>query len=181
MSELTFRRATPEDIPAIADVISESVSVLAKGIYDERQIELSIRTVFGVDDQLIADGTYFVAQSSTGKIAGCGGWSKRKTLYGASVYGDSRDPELLDPRVDAAKIRAFFIHPDFARQGIGSAILEICESEAKQAGFTKAEMMSTLPGVPLYSTRGYAGDESVQIPVGDGVEIECIRMQKELI
>jgi GNAT superfamily N-acetyltransferase len=181
MSELTFRKATPEDVAAIADVIAGSVRSLAKGIYDERQIELSIRTVFGVDDQLIADGTYFVAESDTGQIAGCGGWSKRKTLYGASVYGQSRDPELLDPAVDAAKIRAFFIHPDFARQGIGSAILEKCESEARGAGFTRAEMMATLPGVPLYSARGYTGEESVQVPVGDGVEIECIRMQKELI
>jgi len=181
MSGLKLRKAAVEDIPAIADVIAESVRLLAKGIYDERQIELSIRSVFGVDVQLITDGTYFVAENNAGQIAGCGGWSKRKTLYGASVYGQSRDPELLDPGVDAAKIRAFFIHPDFARQGIGSAILEKCESEAKRAGFSKAEMMATLPGVPLYSARGYTSDESVQVPVGEGVEIECIRMQKELL
>ena len=181
MTGMTFRKAAVEDIPAIADLIAESVRFLAKGIYDERQIELSIRTVFGVDDQLIADGTYFVAESSTGQIAACGGWSKRKTLYGASVYGQSRDPELLDPDVDAAKIRAFFVHPDFSRQGIGSAILEMCESEARAAGFVAAEMMATLPGVPLYSARGYEGNERVQIPVGDGVEIECIKMRKELV
>src|SRR4030095_13909773 len=126
MSGFTLRKATDEDVAAIGDVISESVRVLAKGIYDERQIDLSIRTVFGVDHQLIADGTYFVAENDAGRIAGCGGWSKRKTLYGASAYDQSRDPELLDPSVDAAKIRAFFVHPDFARQGIGSAILDMC-------------------------------------------------------
>ena len=181
MSGLKLRQAEPGDVPAITDVIAGSVRSLAKGIYDERQIELSIRSVFGVDHQLIADGTYFVAEGSEGQIAGCGGWSKRRTLYGASAYGESRDPEFLDPGVDAAKIRAFFVHPDFARQGIGSAILETCESEAKEAGFAAAEMMATLPGVPLYSARGYSGDERVQIPVGEGVEIECIRMRKNLL
>jgi GNAT superfamily N-acetyltransferase len=181
MSGFTLRKAADEDVAAIGEVISESVRGLAKGIYDERQIELSIRTVFGVDHQLIADGTYFVAEDHAARIVGCGGWSKRKTLYGASSYDQSRDPELLDPGVDAAKIRAFFVHPDFARQGIGSAILDRCESEAKEAGFVMAEMMATLPGVPLYLVRGYSGDEHVQIPVGEDVEIECIRMRKKLI
>ena len=181
MSELMFRKAASEDSRSIAELIAESVRFLARGIYDERQIELSIRTVFGVDHQLIADGTYFVVESNTGQIAGCGGWSKRKTLYGASAYDQSRDPELLDPNIDAAKIRAFFVHPDFARQGIGSAILEKCESEAKRAGFASAEMMATLPGVPLYSARGYSGNELVQIPVGEDVEIDCIRMRKSLL
>jgi GNAT superfamily N-acetyltransferase len=180
MSGFTLRKAAVEDVAEIGDVISRSVRVLAKDIYDDRQIELSIRTVFGIDNQLISDGTYFVAESDAGKIAGCGGWSKRKTLYGASNYEKGRDSQLLDPGSDAAKIRAFFIHPDFARQGIGSAILDACESEAKEAGFITAEMMATLPGVPLYSARGYFGDESVQIPVGEGVNIECIRMRKEL-
>ena len=180
MSGFTLRKAAFEDIAEIGDVISKSVRVLAKDIYDDRQIELSILTVFGVDHQLISDGTYFVAENNVGKIAGCGGWSKRKTLYGASNYGQSRDSELLDPEIDPAKIRAFFIHPDFARQGIASAILNACESEAKEAGFISAEMMATLPGVPLYSARGYSGYERVQIPVSEGVNIECIRMRKEL-
>jgi len=106
---LTFeiRHAVSADVEAISELIAESVRGLAKGIYDQRQIELSIRSVFGVDHQLISDGTYFVAESG-GAIVGCGGWSKRKTLYGASSFAQSRDPEMLDPRVDAAKIRAFF-------------------------------------------------------------------------
>jgi N-acetylglutamate synthase-like GNAT family acetyltransferase len=176
----TLRTANTDDVDQIGKLIAESVRGLAKGIYDDRQIELSIRSVFGVDHQLIADGTYFIAESD-GKVVGCGGWSKRKTLYGSSVYDDSRDPQLLDPGIDAAKIRAFFIHPKAARQGIGRAILEMCESEAKAGGFRIAEMMATLPGVPLYAASGYEERERVGVPVGEGIEIDCIRMRKELI
>jgi GNAT superfamily N-acetyltransferase len=175
----TLRTASADDVDQIAKLVAESVRGLAKGIYDERQIELSIKSVFGVDHQLIADGTYFVAESGN-RIVGCGGWSKRKTLYGSSSYDESRDPELLDPALDAAKIRAFFVHPNAARQGIGRAILEGCESEAKASGFRLAEMMATLPGVPLYAACGYEEGERIGVPVGEGVEIVCIRMRKEL-
>lgn len=174
-----MRTANADDAGEIAELIAASVSGLAKGIYDDRQIELSIRSVFGVDHQLITDGTYFVAECE-GKIVGCGGWSKRKTLFGASIYDESRDPELLDPATDAAKIRAFFVHPDAARQGIGRTILERCESEAKAAGFRVSEMMATLPGVPLYAACGYGAGETVGVSVGEGVEIDCIRMRKNL-
>jgi GNAT superfamily N-acetyltransferase len=177
--EFRIRKATRDDVPRIAEIVEASVRGLARGIYSERQIELSINSVFGVDTELIDDGTYFVAESD-GEIGGCGGWSRRKTLYGASGYADSRDSEMLDPTVDAAKIRAFFIHPDWARRGIGTAILDACEAEALAEGFSTAEMMSTLPGVPLYSARGYAGDERVAIPIGDGETIECVRMRKGL-
>lgn len=177
--EYQIRKAGNEDIDQIADVIAASVRGLAQGFYTDLQIELSIQSVFGVDTELINDGTYFVVESD-GRIAGCGGWSRRKTLYGASDYAGSRNPEMLDPEMDAAKIRAFFIHPDWARKGIGTLILDICESEAAAEGFKSAEMMSTLPGVPLYRARGYDGDERVQIPVGEGVAIECIKMRKEL-
>jgi N-acetylglutamate synthase-like GNAT family acetyltransferase len=174
-----IRKATINDIGQLEPLIAESVRGLARGIYDDRQIELSIKSVFGVDRDLIEDGTYFVAESE-GKIVGCGGWSKRKTLYGASGYADSRDPELLDPAIDAAKIRAFFIHPEWARKGIGTAILTTCETDAENGGFTSFEMMSTLPGVPLYSALGYSGDERVEVPVGEGVTIDCIRMSRKL-
>ena len=133
-----------------------------------------------MDEDLIRDGTYFVVESE-GEIVGCGGWSKRKTLYGASDYDHSRDPEFLDPARDAAKIRAFFIHPGHARKGIGTAILEASEEEAKGQGFALAEMMATLPGVKLYIKRGYDGDESVAVPVGNGIDIECILMHKSLV
>jgi GNAT superfamily N-acetyltransferase len=176
----TLRKAMPEDREKIAALIADSVRGLATDDYDAAQIELSIQTVFGVDDQLIKDRTYFVAVGDEGEIVGCGGWSKRKTLYGASAYGQSRDPESLDPTTDAAKIRAFFIHPEWARRGIGSAILDACEEEARAEGFTTAEMMATLPGVKLYAVRGYAGDEGVNVPLDDTVSIKCIRMKKGL-
>ena len=179
MAQFELRLATPADVPQISELISASVRGLAKGIYDDRQIELSIASVFGVDHQLIADETYFVAESDE-RIVGCGGWSKRKTLYGSSDYENSRDPEILDPNTEACKIRAFFIHPGSARQGIGRAILERCETDAKAAGFNSAEMMSTLPGVPLYEACGYIRHESVGVPVGEGTEIDCVRMSRVL-
>ena len=174
-----IRKAIINDQPEIERLIAESVRGLSRDDYDERQIELSIKTVFGVDTELILDETYFVAEAD-GKIVGCGGWSKRKTLYGASRYEFSRSSEKLHPERDAAKIRAFFIHPDWARKGIGTAILEACETEAKSFGFGSAEMMSTLPGVKLYSVCGYKGDERVGVPIGEGVEIVCVRTRKIL-
>jgi GNAT superfamily N-acetyltransferase len=176
----SLRKATPEDEAAIGSLIAESVRGLAVGFYDDSEIELSIRSVFGVDRELIDDETYFAAVDDNGRLVGCGGWSRRKTLYGASAYFASRDAAFLDSSVDAAKIRAFFVHPDAARQGIGRAILKACENEARSAGFRSAEMMATLPGVPLYSACEYQEGESVDIPIGDGREIECIRMFKVL-
>jgi GNAT superfamily N-acetyltransferase len=175
----TLRKATMSDREEIAGLIAESVRGLSSEDYNERQIELSVGSVFGVDTELIEDSTYFVAEFD-GKIVGCGGWSKRKTLYGASHYEKSRDSVELDPATEPAKIRAFFIHPDQARKGIGTAILNACENEARARGFTGAEMMATLPGVKLYAVRGYAGDERVKVPVGEGIEIECIKMKKTL-
>ncbi len=175
----SLRKAVPADVAAIMELIVESVKGLSSFDYSSRQIELSIGSVFGVDLELIEDGTYFVAESE-GNIVGCGGWSRRKTLYGSSTYSHSRNAEPLDPTTDPAKIRAFFIHPDSARKGVGTAILDACEREAKAAGFGSAEMMSTLPGVRLYSVRGYAAGERIQIPVGHGIEIECLRMSKNL-
>lgn len=176
----TIRKAFFEDQAEIEKLIAESVQGLSRDDYDARQIELSIKTVFGVDIELIADGTYFIAETENGKIAGCGGWSKRKTLYGASVYSHSRDSDLLNPETDAAKIRAFFIHPGFARKGLGTKILDMCEREAKACGFRSAEMMATLPGVKLYAVRGYSGDEEVNVPVGENINIICIKMRKDL-
>ena len=175
-----IRKAIFEDQSEIEKLIAESVRGLSRDDYNDQQIELSIKSVFGVDQELIADQTYFVVESEDGRIIGCGGWSKRKTLYGASNYQQSRDSNLLNPEIDSAKIRAFFIHPDFARKGIGTAILEACEAEAKSFGFNSAEMMATLPGVKLYGVRGYEGDEQVKVPIGENEEIICIRMRKNL-
>jgi len=178
--DFTIRKAKISDQPALENLIAESVRGLSQDDYDARQIELSIKTVFGVDTELISDETYFVVEAEDGKIAGCGGWSKRKTLYGASVYSQSRDSELLDPETEAAKIRAFFIHPEFARKGIGTLILEACEREAKAHGFKSAEMMATLPGVKLYAVRGYEACEEVKVAVGENIDIICIKMRKNL-
>lgn len=177
--DFVIRKATFDDQQEIARLVEKSVRGLGRTEYSDRQIELSIKSVFGVDVELIRDQTYFVAEAS-GTIVGCGGWSRRRTLYGASVYSESRNSAELDPKTDAAKIRAFFVHPGWARKGIGRTILAACENEAKEAGFRSAEMMSTLPGVPLYSACGYKGDERVGIPVGEGVEVECVHMRKSL-
>jgi len=174
-----IRKASISDQTEIERLIAESVRGLSGEYYSERQIELSIKTVFGVDTELIRDETYFVAEVDE-TIVGCGGWSKRKTLYGASRYENSRDSNELDPQIDAAKIRAFFIHPGYARKGIGKAILETCEAEAKSFGFRSAEMMATLPGVKLYAVCGYAEGERVGVSIGDGIEIECVKMSRIL-
>ncbi len=176
----SIRKATLADQTEIEKLIAESVRGLSHKDYNERQIELSIKTVFGVDTELISDETYFVVETEDGKMAGYGGWSKRKTFYGASVYAESRDSELLDPERHAAKIRAFFIHPEFARKGIGTMILETCEREAGAHGFKSAEMMATLPGVKLYAVRGYAQGEEVRVPVGENINIICVKMRKNL-
>ena len=168
-----------DDRSRIEQLIAESVRGLSRDDYSERQIELSIASVFGVDTELILDNTYFVAVAGD-EIIGCGGWSKRKTLYGASNYASSRDASELDPKKDAAKIRAFFIAPHWARKGVGTAILEACETEAKSSGFQYAEMMATLPGVKLYEVRGYAGDERVDVDIGEDENIVCIKMEKRL-
>src|SRR5262249_32659710 len=152
-----IRPASTADIPCLRGLIDASVRKLQAGDYTPAQIERALDSVYGVDTQLIADGTYYVAEEhSLGEtvIAGCGGWSKRKTLFGGDHYA-GREDALLDPRLDAAKIRAFFIHPDWARRGVGGLILETCEHAARQAGFTRLEMGATLTGVPFYQAKGY--------------------------
>src|SRR5436305_9663325 len=146
-----IRLACPADSPGLRALIEESVRGLQAGDYSPAQIEASLRTVYGVDSQLISDGTYFVVEAEGGAIVGCGGWSKRKTLYGGDQWA-GREDSLLDPARDAAKIRAFFVHPKWGRQGIGTLILETCEEAARAAGFRRLEMGATLTGVPFYSS-----------------------------
>jgi GNAT superfamily N-acetyltransferase len=147
--------------------------------YSAAQIEASLRTVFTVDTRLIEDGTYFVAMTEEEELAGCGGWSRRKTLYGGDHQVEGVEPELLDPAVGAAKVRAIFVHPRFARMGLGSLILETAEEAAVRAGFRRFEMGSTLTGVALYSLKGYRETERVLAPVGNGEVIQVVRMVKE--
>ncbi|MDE3201055.1 MAG: GNAT family N-acetyltransferase [Acidobacteriota bacterium] len=177
-----LRPATADDISALHALIEASVRVLKAGDYTPAQMNGALGTVLGVDTQRIHDGTYFVAESRADddelmRMAGCGGWSKRKTLFGANA-GPRREPELLDPKVDAAKVRAIFVHPAFARQGLGSMILAHVEAEAAAAGFTRYEMGSTLTGVPLYRLKGYVEVEEIHVPLKNGEVLPVIKMVK---
>jgi GNAT superfamily N-acetyltransferase len=175
--ELHLRKAAPADIPALTALIELSVRVLQAGDYSSEQIAGALGTLLGVDTRLIADGTYLVLETSSGQVAGCGGWSKRKTLFG-SDHAPGREEDWLDPHVDAAKIRAFFIHPDWARRGLGSRILAACESEALAAGFRRFELGATLTGERLFRARGYAVAERIEAPLPNGASLPIIRMIK---
>ena len=176
----SLRLATRADIPALHSLIEASVRGLQKNDYTLEQIDGALGTVLGLDTQLVADKTYFVAEAKAACariIVGCGGWSNRKTLFG-SDQAPVREPEFLDPATDAAKIRAFFIHPDWARRGLGSRILEACESAARAAGFSRFEMGATLTGVPLYLQRGYHVLERIEVPLRNGAALPIVRMAK---
>jgi N-acetylglutamate synthase-like GNAT family acetyltransferase len=174
----TLRKATLDDRPAIEELIKASARGLSRAEYSDEQIEGAIRTVFGVDTNLIEDGTYFVADSD-GELIGCGGWSKRRTLFGGDQY-TTRDASALNPETEPAKIRAFFVHPEHARKGVARAILMACENEARAAGFQALELMATLPGIKFYEASGYQGTESVELIVGDGIVIGLVPMKKEM-
>jgi GNAT superfamily N-acetyltransferase len=175
---LNLRVATLEDREALRVLIDRSARELSRSDYRAEQVEGALQGAFGVDSQLIEDGTYFVVEAGTA-IVGCGGWSYRRTLFGGDKR-PARDSGVLDPRTDPAKIRAFFVDPAYARKGIGTLLLQKCESEARQRGFTRVELMSTLPGVRLYSARGYSGVERVQYDVAPGVAIEFVPMSKAI-
>jgi len=176
---IILRKATLADIPQIEALIARSARGLSAEDYRPSQIEGALRGAFGVDTQLLADQTYFVAEEA-GRMVGCGGWSYRSTLFGGDAR-TGRDSSILDPRTQAAKIRAFFIDPVDARRGIGTLLLEHCESEARARGFSRVELMATLPGVKLYAARGYVGAPMVHFDVGLGESIEFIPMSKALI
>jgi GNAT superfamily N-acetyltransferase len=183
-----LRPATLEDIPRLREIIQASVRTLQAADYTPAQLEGALESVYGVDTQLIADGTYFVVQparehaepgSATSAIVACGGWSKRKTLYGGDQFAQ-REDSLLDPARDAAKIRAFFVHPQFARRGLGTLILAACEDAARAAGFSRLEMGSTLTGVPFYRAKGYLPQENLQVLLTNGGMLPIVRMAKEI-
>jgi GNAT superfamily N-acetyltransferase len=181
MGKFHLRVATTEDVAGIRGLIDASVRGLQAADYSAAQIDGALATVFTVDSRLIADGTYFVAFDEGGELAGCGGWSFRKTLYGGDHQVETIEPERLDAGVDAAKIRAIFVHPKFSRLGLGSLILEAAENAATQHGFSRFEMGSTLTGVTLYTLKGYREVSRVLVPVGGGEEIEVVRMVKALV
>ncbi len=178
---IRIRLAEARDIPSLRGLIEASVRGLQAEDYSAAQLEGALRTVYGVDTQLISDGTYFVAEESgapgAALVVGCGGWSRRKTLYGGDQFA-GREDSLLDPAKDAAKIRAFFVHPARARRGIGAMILEACEKAAVGAGFRRLEMGATLTGVPFYRAKGYVELDATEVPLGDGLTLPIIRMGK---
>jgi GNAT superfamily N-acetyltransferase len=179
MARFHLRVAIANDVAAIRSLIEASVRGLQVGDYSAAQREGALATVFTIDSQLIVDGTYFVAIAEAGTLAGCGGWSFRKTLYGGDHQVEKIAPERLDAAVDAAKVRAIFVHPDFSRMGVGSLILAAAEEAAVAEGFKRFEMGSTLTGVALYTLRGYVEVERRKVPVGGGETIEVVRMVKE--
>jgi GNAT superfamily N-acetyltransferase len=175
-----LRTANRNDIPALHELIAVSVRGLMTWTYSSSQLEAALGTWLGVDSQLVADGTYFVVEAEVDgrtTMVGCGGWSKRKTPYG-SDHRPGREDALLDPKMDAAKIRAMFVHPEWARKGIGSLIMDECERAAAEAGFTRFEMGATLSGVPLYEKYGYAAKERVELPLSNGETLLIVRMEK---
>jgi len=189
---ICIRLAEVRDIPSLRELIEASVRGLQAGDYSPEQLENALRTVYGVDTQLISDGTYFAAEetqsstesrgeqsSATPLLVGCGGWSKRKTLFGGDQCA-GREDSLLDPARDAAKIRAFFVHPAWARRGIGGKILEACEAAAEAAGYRRLEMGATLTGVPFYRAKGYVELEAAEAPLGNGLTLPIVRMGKSM-
>ena len=166
----------PGDIPVLKRLIPESVRALRHGFYTHAQAEAAIKHVFGVDSQLVSDGTYFVAVEGE-QIVACGGWSWWRTLYG----GDQRPMgagHILDPAVDAARIRAFFVAGTHARRGIGAMLLRACAEAARARGFTRLELMSTLPGVPFYAKLGFAAVEPIVDTLPDGTSVGFVRMTR---
>jgi GNAT superfamily N-acetyltransferase len=173
-----IRLATPADLPALCELIPLSVRGSSRGFYSAAQIESAIRHIFGPDTQLIADRTYFVATVG-GVLVGCGGWSRRRTLFGGDQMKTDDDP-LLDPNTEPARIRAFFVHPDWARRGVSGAILYACMSAASAAGFRRAELVATLPGEPLYRAFGFHVIERFEAPMPDGQSLPVVRMIRSL-
>ena len=174
---MTSRLATEADLPVLRELMALAIDRLQADFLTPDEVAAS-RQVMGLDSQLVADRTYFLVERD-GRVAGCGGWSRRATLYGGD-HSKGRDAALLNPATDAARIRAMYTHPDFARRGVGRMVMALCEDAARTAGFRRAELMATLSGEPLYRACGYTPIERVAPPGPDGVTVPLIRMGKPL-
>jgi GNAT superfamily N-acetyltransferase len=173
---LTHRLAETRDLPAMTALMDRAIGELLKPFLDDRQIEAS-RQIMGLDTQLVEDGTYFVVEEA-GQVAGCGGWSRRATMFGGD-HTEGRDSALLDPAKDAARVRAMYTHPGFARRGVGRLILSLCEEAARAEGFQRAELVATMAGEPLYRACGYQLVEAFS-DERTGVAVPLLRMSKAL-
>lgn len=179
-TSITIRPARTQDIPSLQRLIDESVRALSISYYSSRQIESALTHIFGVDTQLILDETYFVAEVGM-QIVGCGGWSKRNTLFGGDQAKNNQIDDLLKPGDDAARLRAFYVHPQWSRRGIGNLITRACETAARAAGFTKLELIATLPGEPLYSANSYEIVRPFEIALPEGLSLPAFHMEKRLV
>lgn len=176
---ITLRLATAQDIPALQNLIDQSVRELSITYYSAEQIESALANVFGVDTQLLADQTYYVAEAGA-QIVGGGGWSKRNTLFGGDQAKSNETDSLLNPGEQPARLRAFYVHPEWSRRGIGKLITKACETAARRAGFMSVELIATLPGQPLYEANGYEIVCPFEIPLPDGLSLPAFRMAKIL-
>ena len=177
-TQAAIRKATLDDVRAIEELIAASARALGAPDYEAEQIEAALLGAWGVDSELIRDETFFVGELA-GQLVLCGGWSRRATTFGGDAY-ERRESRWLDPAREAARIRAFFVHPTCARQGLGSRLLALCESEARAAGFTTAELVATLPGERLYARYGYASQGRKSYPLPGGIHIDFVPMHKTL-
>ena len=176
--DFQLRKATTSDYNSIESLIELSARTLGREDYSSDQIEAALQAAFGLDRQLITDQTYYVVETDS-LIVACGGWSFRETLFGSDEE-QNRSTRRINPEIGAAKIRAFFVNPEFSRMGIGSMILHSCEAEAFNAGFRKLELMATLPGIRLYEKHGYVAGKPIQYSVGSQLSIEFVPMHKEI-
>lgn len=174
---MDIRTATHDDLPALRELMQLAIDLLQTGFLSPAEIAAS-HALMGLDTQLVTDGDYFLVEID-GRLAGCGGWSRRATLFGGDHSVDLREPRLLDPATEAAKVRAMYTHPDFARRGVGRLILAHAEATARAHGFAEAELMATLAGEPLYRSAGYVAVEHTSA-TRDGVTVPLIRMRKAL-
>ena len=171
----SYRTATVEDLPELRALMAMSIRKLIGAYLDEARVEASFE-IMGVDTRLIEDGTYFAVEDG-GRIVGCGGWSRRATLFGGD-HSSGRDSRLLDPKTEPARVRAMYTHPDFARRGIGRLVLSLCEAAALRAGFRSLELVATVAGEPLYLASGFSVIERIEVPTSTGVTVPCARMTK---
>ena len=176
--DIQLRTALMTDCRTIESLAADSIRKLGALDYSAEQIESALTSAFGLDTQLITDQTYFIVEAGQLAVA-CGGWSFRETLFGSDAE-QNRNPQRIDPATGAARIRAFFVHPDYARMGIGSMIMQHCEREAIRAGFRKLELMATLPGVKLYAKHGFAAGNSIEYQMGEQLSIKFVPMFKEI-
>jgi N-acetylglutamate synthase-like GNAT family acetyltransferase len=175
---IAVREARLVDLPALEALIARSAQELSAGYYTPRQVSALLRYVFGADSQLIRDGTYFVCEVDGGALVAAGGWSRRATLYGGDRMKDAEDP-LLDPATDSARIRAFFVDPAWARQGLGRRLFAECLAAARASGFRTLALVATLPGEPLYRALGFALAERFALQLPDGTEVPVARMTRD--